>query len=160
MMLVYFGMGRGWTFATGCILFSFLSFKHCLDSQVESQISIMDPDWRCISYRMRIFQPATLVYGRVPSTYHPNICPKTAWNALGNPQELQGSGWFVASTILDNPGPGPDITKPIEIRPFTGLWLFFLEGKCLPYKGKGWTNIKALQESCGMEGGPLLILYK
>lgn len=36
------------------------------------------------------------------------------------PTFVPGSGWFMASTILDNPGPGPDITKPIEIRPFTG----------------------------------------
>ncbi|CAK9086454.1 Hypothetical protein SCF082_LOCUS40894 [Durusdinium trenchii] len=40
-----------------------------------------------------------------------------------NPREptfVPGSGWFIASTILDNPGPGPDITRPIDFRPFTG----------------------------------------
>lgn len=36
------------------------------------------------------------------------------------PTFVPGSGWYMPSTILDNPGPGPDITKPIEIRPFTG----------------------------------------
>lgn len=36
-----------------------------------------------------------------------------------------GSGWFIASTILDNPGPGPDITRPIDFRPFTGVPFFW-----------------------------------
>ena len=82
----------------------------------------MDPEWRCISYIFPIkhgdyIQPAMLVYWEgIPSTkpiqtLPPQLCRVAA---------LQGSGWFVASTILDNPGPGPDITKPIEFRPCTG----------------------------------------
>ena len=106
----------------------------------------MDPEWRCISYIFPIkhgdyIQPAMLVYWEgIPSTkpiqtLPPQLCRVAA---------LQGSGWFVASTILDNPGPGPDITKPIEFRPCTGQ---VGEGASCIRGEKGWINIKDLQES-------------